>query len=195
MRVDVPVAKNGSDVALDNYFIHIKVPTDTARIVTLSTGKWNENVTYSVSYKTNMNDYRKIAEGLESVNNYQYGLSTQALGLQSGEYLTDIRFEFGTVPANFALTDKMCYTQYILSTANTGAKSITRIEIGGQYNTVNIGTTHIDNGKVVIDSTTNASDPRPAISGNSGQWAVDTGLWNTDIKAADVPDELPKTGS
>lgn len=91
--------------------------------------------------------YRKIAEGHESVNNYQYGLSTQALGLQSGEYVTDVRFEFGTVPANFALMDKMCYTQYILSTASNGSKSITRIEMGGQYNTVHLGTTHIDNGK------------------------------------------------
>lgn len=195
MRVDVPTAKNGSDVALDNFFIHIKVPTDTSRIVTLSTGKWNENVQYSISCKTNMNNYRKIAEGLESVNNYQYGLSTQALGLQSGEYVTDVRFEFGTVPANFALTDKMCYTQYILSTAGNGSKSITRIEMGGQYNTVHLGTTHIDNGKVVIDSTTSASDPKPVISGNSGQWAVDTGQWNTDIKTADMPKELPKTGS
>ena len=195
MRVDVPTAKNGSDVALDNFFIHIKVPTDTSRIVTLSTGKWNENVQYSISYKTNMNNYRKIAEGLESVNNYQYGLSTQALGLQSGEYVTDVRLEFGTVPANFALMDKMCYTQYILSTASNGSKSITRIEMGGQYNTVHLGTTHIDNGKVVIDSTTSASDPKPVVSGNSGQWAVDTGLWNTDIKAADLPKELPKTGS
>ena len=67
--------------------------------------------------------------------------------------------------------------------------------MGGQYNTVHLGTTHIDNGKVVIDSTTSASDPKPVVSGNSGQWAVDTGLWNTDIKAADLPKELPKTGS
>jgi len=195
MRVDVPVAKNGSDVALDNYFIHIKVPTDTSRIVTLSSGKWNENVQYSISYKTNMNDYRTIAEGLESVNNYQYGLSTQALGLQSGEYVTDVRLEFGTVPANFALTSKLCYTQYILSTANAGAKSITRIEIGGQYNTVNVGTTQTNNDKVIIDSTTGTSTPKPVITGNSGQWAVDTGLWNTDIKAANMPKTLPKTGS
>ena len=41
---------------------HIKVPTDAARITTLSTGTWNKSVFYSISYKTNMHDYRSLAK-------------------------------------------------------------------------------------------------------------------------------------
>ena len=40
-----------------------------------------------------MNGYRKLAENLNSKSSYSYGLSTQALGLQTGEYVTDIRIQ------------------------------------------------------------------------------------------------------
>lgn len=207
MRVDITDAKNGSDTRLDNFYLHIKVPTDAARITTLSTGTWNKSVFYSISYKTNMHDYRSLAKNLQSTNVYQYGLSTQSLGLQSGEYVTDVRMEFGTVPAGFAIVQKPAYTQYVLATVYNGYKLISRAELGGQYNTVNVSTNHIDpnnpyssTGAIVIVGGDNAgsyggSGNSAAVSGNSGQWSTSTGLWTTTVSSnVPMPKTLPKTG-
>ena len=206
MRVDITEGKNGSDVRLDNFYLHIKVPTDAARISTLSTGKWNKAVYYNISYKTNMQDYRTLAQNLSSTNTYQYGLSTQSLGLQSGEYVTDVRMEFGTVPAGFAMTQKTCFTQYVLSTVVNGYKLISRVELGGQYNTVTVSTIAIDNtnpysasGSTVIAAGGNsgayAGANAPMVSGNSGQWTTASSLWTTSVTSSvKLPSKLPKTG-
>ena len=203
MRVDIPVVKNGSDVTLDNFYVHIKVPTDAARISTFNTGAWNKPVFYKVSYKTNMNDYRVLADNLSSMDTHEYGVSTQSLGLQSGEYVTDIRMEFGTVPAGFSLTKKVCYLEYVLSTVTNGHKLISRVEMGGQYNTVNVSTTHIDNnfpystsGSAVIGAGGNAGSyggsGSAAISGNSGQWT--TSNHQTTTTVTNGSGTLPKMG-
>lgn len=203
MRVDIPVVKNGSDVTLDNFYVHIKVPTDAARISTFNTGAWNKPVFYKVSYRTNMNDYRVLADNLSSMDAHEYGVSTQALGLQSGEYVTDIRMEFGTVPAGFSLTKKVCYLEYVLSTVTNGHKLISRVEMGGQYNTVNVSTTHIDNnfpystsGSAVIGAGGNAGayggSGSAAISGNSGQWT--TSNHQTTTTVTNGSGTLPKMG-
>lgn len=205
MRVDVTAAANGSDVRLDNFFLHIKVPTDAARAINISTGTWSHAVFYKIMYKTNMNDYRPLATNLQSTNAYQYGLSTQALGLQSGEYLTDIRFEFGTVPAGFKMVKKMAYGQYVLATVPNGHKLISRVELGGQHNTTIVSTNHIDNdqpystsGSTVIVGAGNEGSyggtGTPAISGNSGQWTTSSGLWTTTVKNTSIPSRLPTTG-
>lgn len=193
MRVDVIKAKNDSDVRMDNFFVHIKVPTDAARITTFSSGKWNQPVFYKIRYKTNMNDYRDLTTNASSTAVTQFGLSTQSLGLQAGEYVTDVRLEFGTVPAGFAMTEKMCFTQYVLGTVTDGFKIVNRAEIGGQYNTVNVSTQHIDannpissSGAVIINGAGNQGEyggtGSLGISGNSGQWRTGTSIWTTNVK-------------
>lgn len=205
MRVDVTSAANNSDVRLDNFYLHIKIPTDAARAVNISTGTWSHAVFYKIMYKTNMNDYRPLAVNLQSTNAYQYGLSTQALGLQSGEYLTDIRFEFGTVPAGFKMVKKMAYSQYVLATVLNGHKLLSRVELGGQHNTTTVSTNHIDSnqpysqsGSTVIVGASNEGSyggtGTPAISGNSGQWTTSSGLWTTIVKSKNLPSRLPTTG-
>lgn len=206
MRVDILKANNTSDVRLDNFNVHYKVPTDAARISTLSTGTWNQAVWYSISYKTNMSDYRVLASNLLSTSRYQYDLSTQSLGLQSGEYVTDIRFEFNTVPAGFAVVDKSALSLYVLSTVSNGYKLISRAEISGQYNTTSVSTTHIDNewpysSSSGYDITSGGNSGyyggagTPAVSGNSGQWTSNTSLWTTTVTSnVKLPSTLPKTG-
>ena len=206
MRVDILKANNTSDVRLDNFNVHYKVPTDAARISTLSTGTWNQAVWYSISYKTNMSDYRQLASNLLSTSHYQYDLSTQSLGLQSGEYVTDIRLEFNTVPAGFSVVDKSALSLYVLSTVANGYKLISRAEISGQYNTTSVSTTHIDNewpysSSSGYDITSGGNSGyyggagTPAVSGNSGQWTSNTSLWTTTVTSnVKLPSTLPKTG-
>lgn len=212
MRVDILKADNNSDVRLDNFNLHVKVPTDAARISTLYAGTWNQAVWYGISYKTNMNDYRQLASNLQSTSAYQYDLSSAALGLQSGEYVTDIRFEFGTVPAGFRMTSKSAMNLYVLSTVANGYKLISRAEVSGQYNTTTVSTTHIDNdwpystngsytgtgtttGSTATGAGTATGTGSPAVSSNSGQWTSDTSLWTVTVtNTSNIPDTLPKTG-
>ena len=126
-------ANNDSSSRLDNFFLNITIPTDAVRGGTLFTGKWSADVTYNISYKTNMADYRPLATGLSSASTYQYDLSSLALNVQGGEYVTDIRFEFGTVPAGFKVVSAPVFYGYVMPTVPSNYIVIMRSECGGQY--------------------------------------------------------------
>jgi len=122
---------NTSTSPMSNFFLHIKVPTDAMRATTFYTGTYSGTATtYSLEYKTNMSDYRTLASGLNSQSNYSYGLSTQALGLQSGEYVTDIRMVFGSVVSGFKNSMAPTLTCYVLSTVSNGHQGVMRAEVG-----------------------------------------------------------------
>lgn len=127
---------NDSSSRLDNFFFNITIPTDAIRGGTLFTGKWSSDVTYNISYKTNMQDYRVFATGLSSASSYQYDLSSLALDVQSGEYVTDVRFEFGTVPAGFKVTSAPVFYGYVMPTIPNSYIVIVRSEAGGQFSGV-----------------------------------------------------------
>ena len=91
------------------------------------------------------------------------------------------------------MTEKMCFTQYVLGTVTDGFKIVNRAEIGGQYNTVNVSTQHIDannpissSGAVIINGAGNQGEyggtGSLGISGNSGQWRTGTSIWTTNVK-------------
>ena len=134
MRIDFNAVNNESDAPMDDFYWQIKVPTDCARAGTLYTGTWNSRAWYKVSYKTNMSDFREIGADLLSTNQNQIDLSTTALGLQTGEYVTDIRMTFGTVPAGFKVEAKPAFYLYVMPSVVNGYKCITRTEIGGKIN-------------------------------------------------------------
>lgn len=123
---------NESSSRMDNFFWTVKIPTDAVRAGTLFTGKWSADVKYTISYKTNMNDYRILAKDLSSATPYQYDLSSLAMSNQGGEYVTDIRFEFGTVPANFKVVTSPIFYNYVMPTLPNNFLVITRSECGGK---------------------------------------------------------------
>ena len=195
IRVDILTADSKSDVRLDNFYIHIKVPTDAARIVSLNPGKWNKPVWYKISYKTNTNDYRVLSDKLSSENNYTYDLSAQSLALGLGEYVTDVRFEFGTVPAGFKMVSKTTYGLYVQGVPN-GYKLINRLEMGGQHSATVLSTNHITN----LGGVTNIPDElkqsiigggEAVLAGSTGQWVTNTSIWTVTVKNNA---KLPKTG-
>ena len=95
---------NTSNVDLQNFYFHDKIPYDVTTVSTLTTGTYNARLTYRILYKTNYNDYRVLASNLLSTNNYSFGLS--GLQLMAGEVVTDIYFDFGTVPSGFQSVTK-----------------------------------------------------------------------------------------
>ena len=107
MRYDLTVANN-SNVALENFYLHDRFPTDCATAKTITTGTYNTRLNYQITYKTNLQYYRVLATNLLSTNNYAFDLS--AIPLMQGEVVTDVRLEFGKVPAGFASVVKPTVT-------------------------------------------------------------------------------------
>ena len=133
MRYDFTNIANNSNVPLDNFFWHDRIPTDAVRAATLTTGTYNARVWYKITYKTNMNDYRTLADNLLSTNRYSFKIDSGSLKLASGEYVTDVRFEFGTVPAGFKMTEGASLYVYVPEYMTGGYNIINRADAGGSY--------------------------------------------------------------
>lgn len=124
---------NTSNVALNSFFWHDRIPTDATRAMSISTGTYNQRLYYKVTFKTNLNDYRTLASNLLTANNYSLSLNAATLRLVQGEYVTDVRFEFGTVPSGFSSVVKPTMRVQVLGTVSNGYQIINRADVGGQY--------------------------------------------------------------
>lgn len=198
--------KNDSTSAMNNFYLHIKIPTDAVRATTFYTGTYNTAATYSVQYKTNLNDYRTLASGLNSKSNYSYDLSTRGLGLGNGEYVTDIRMVFPTVVAGFHESMAPTLQAYVLSTVPTGYQAVLRCEVGGQTggyysNNANGGVWGSPTGETLYPNASggwnNGNGWTTGGSSNSGGWTTGASQVTTYIYgyAQNVlPPNLPKTG-
>ena len=133
IRYDFTGIANTSNVALNNFFWHDRIPTDATTAVSLTTGTYNQRLYYRVTFKTNLSDYRVLASNLLTSNNYSINLSANALGLVQGEYVTDVRLEFGTVASGFASSVKPTLQVKVKDTVSNGYKIINRADVGGQY--------------------------------------------------------------
>lgn len=93
--------RNNSNCSLDNFYFEDVLPTDAVRISEIHTGTFNEILTYRITYRTNMTgSYRVLADNLSTQVNHD--ISCAVPGLAANEYITAIRFEFGTVQEGFA---------------------------------------------------------------------------------------------
>ncbi len=129
MRYDLTVANN-SNVPLENFYLHDRFPTDCATAKTITTGTYNTRLNYQITYKTNYNDYRVLATNLLSTNNYAFDLS--AISLMQDEVVTDVRLEFGKVPAGFASVVKPTVTIQTSANLANGYQVVNRADAGGQ---------------------------------------------------------------
>ena len=130
MRYDLTVANN-SNVPLENFYLHDRFPTDCATAKTITTGTYNTRLNYQITYKTNYNDYLVLATNLLSTNNYAFDLS--AISLMQDEVVTDVRLEFGKVPAGFASVVKPTVTIQTSANLANGYQVVNRADAGGQY--------------------------------------------------------------
>ncbi len=87
---------NNSNVYLDNFKWYDYIPTDYIRLQKMTTGTWNQDLTYKVYYKTNKsNDYVLFKEDLSTNENYD--LDFTQIVLADDEYITETCFDFGKV--------------------------------------------------------------------------------------------------
>ena len=179
---------NASTTTVANFFLHVKVPTDGARAGTFYTGTWSGTATtFRVEYKTNYADYRVLASGLNSKSQYSYDMSSVALGLSSGEYVTDIRMVFDRASAGMKESMAPCLYVTVLPNVVNGYQLINRAETGCQ-------------GEASSSvSGSNSWTSNTGVSGIAGGWTSATAQSTTVVTAPTyvpypLPDNLPKTG-
>ena len=131
MRYDLTVA-NTSNVPLESFFWHDKIPYDVARPTTLTTGTYSARLNYRVLYKTNYNaSYQVLASNLLTSNNYSFALN--AIPMQAGEVVTDIYFDFGKVPVGFQSVVNPTLSVMVNGNAVNGYQMVNRADVGGKY--------------------------------------------------------------
>ena len=131
MRYDLTVA-NTSNVPLESFFWHDKVPYDTARVTTLTTGTYSARLNYRILYKTNYNaSYQVLASNLLTSNNYSFALN--AIPMQAGEVITDVYFDFGKVPVGFQSVVSPTLSVMAHANAVSGYRMVNRADVGGKY--------------------------------------------------------------
>ena len=131
MRYDLTVA-NTSNVPLESFSWHDKVPYDTARVTTLTTGTYSARLTYRILYKTNYaSSYQVLASNLLTSNNYSFALN--AIPMQAGEAITDIYFDFGKVPVGFQSVVSPTLSVMTYANAVNGYQMVNRADVGGKY--------------------------------------------------------------
>ena len=131
MRYDLTVA-NTSNVPLESFFWHDKIPYDVARPTTLTTGTYSARLNYRVLYKTNYNaSYQVLASNLLTSNNYSFSLN--AIPMQAGEVVTDIYFDFGKVPVGFQSVVNPTLSVMVNGNAVNGYQMVNRADVGGKY--------------------------------------------------------------
>ncbi|MDO5555624.1 MAG: SpaA isopeptide-forming pilin-related protein [Clostridia bacterium] len=98
IRYDFKI-KNTGNVPLDKFTWYDYLPTDHTRITKLITGTYNQDLDYSIYFKTNKNDYRLLKDKLNTkVNNY---IDFNNIELEADEYVTEFKADFGTAPVGF----------------------------------------------------------------------------------------------
>ena len=131
MRYDFTVA-NTSNVPLESFFWHDKIPYDVARPTTLTTGTYSARLNYRILYKTNYNaSYQVLASNLLTSNNYSFALN--AIPMQAGEVVTDIYFDFGKVPVGFQSVVNPTLSVMVNGNAVNGYQMVNRADVGGKY--------------------------------------------------------------
>ena len=178
---------NASTTTVSNFFLHVKVPTDGARAGTFYTGTWTGTATtFRVEYKTNMSDYRVLSTGLNSKSQYSFDMSSIALGLASGEYVTDIRMVFDRASAG--MKESMAPSLYVTVLPNimNGYQLINRAETGCQ-------------GEASTSVSGSGFNANTGLNGIAGGWTGATAQSTTVVTGPvyvpyPLPSTLPKTG-
>ena len=91
---------NASNIYLENFKWFDYIPTDYIRLEKMTTGTWNQDLTYSVYYKTNKSDdYILFKENLSTQENYDLDFTT--IQLAEDEYIIETMYDFGKVDVGF----------------------------------------------------------------------------------------------
>ena len=123
---------NKSNIALDNFTWSDSLPTNALRANRIYTGTWNEDLTYSVWYKTNLSDdYIMLKDVLSTLVNNEVKFTDATL--QDGEFITDFEFRFGIVKADFREVEQPRLYCDMLDNLPNGFIFVNHTKVSGNY--------------------------------------------------------------
>ena len=123
--------RNISNVAVNNFTWIDNLPYEYVRITKLFTGTYNEDLEYSVKYKTNKSeDYIEYGKYNTLKNNY---IDFTKIELDEDEFITDYKTEFGTVMPGFEAIEKPFIFTKVLPTVKAEDKWVNHTSLTGNY--------------------------------------------------------------
>ena len=126
---------NNSTTSLTSFYWRDTLPVEAVRLAKITTGTYNAPGNYKIVYKTNLSgsEYRVLADSLNTQQNYVLDASPVALRLASNEYVTEVMFVFGVVPANFRQVETPMIDCSVVSWAKGGSQFVNQADVGGVY--------------------------------------------------------------
>ena len=122
---------NFSNVPISNFVFGDKLPRQV-RIQKITTGTWNEELTYKIQYITNQNtNWQYIGE--DYLTNENYTVDFAKLNLQEGEYVTEYRFIFGDVKEGFREEEKPTATVKVNEDLANNKIIVNNCYVNGKY--------------------------------------------------------------
>lgn len=127
---------NNSTTALTSFYWRDTLPVEAVRLAKVTTGTYNAAGNYKIVYKTNLSngEYRVLADSLNTQQNYVLDASPVALRMASNEYVTEVMFVFGVVPANFRQVEAPKIDCTVVSWAKGSSQFVNQADVGGVYN-------------------------------------------------------------
>ena len=123
--------ENKSNTYLDNFTWQDTIPTNALRMGKIYTGTWNQDLQYSIWYKTNTNDYRLFKDNLSTNTNYEIQFSEAKLS--EGEFITEFEFRFGRVDIGFKEVDSPILYCKMLDGLGDGFVFTNNTRVSGSY--------------------------------------------------------------
>ena len=137
IRYDFPDLINKSNVSLDDFTWEDHLPSRYTKIQSLYTGTWNEDLTYHIFYKTNINDYKEFGNGYSTLENHFIDFESLGLNNEDQEYITDFKIIFGTVKSGFTFIEE----PFIFVTVDSDIKEddewTNKTRLSGNYTDIN----------------------------------------------------------
>ena len=128
---------NKSNIALDNFTWSDSLPTNAVRANRIYTGTWNEDLKYSVWYKTNLSDdYIMLQDNLSTTVNNEVKFTDAEL--KEGEFITDFQFRFGTVKSDFREVEQPRLYCDMLDNLPNGFIFVNHTKVEGDYKDIHI---------------------------------------------------------
>ena len=122
---------NFSNVPISDFIFGDKLPRQV-RLQSITTGTWNEELTYKIQYITNQNtNWAYIGEDYNTNENYTVDFTN--LNLQDGEYVTEYRFVFGDVKEGFREEEKPTATVKVNEDLANNKIIVNDCYVNGQY--------------------------------------------------------------
>lgn len=131
MKWTISRVANNSSIRLTSFYWRDNLPYQTVQLDKIVTGTYNTRIPYKVVYKTNFNQTpRTLADNLDPSVNRVLQATPTALGLKSGEAVTQIMFIFGTVPSGFRMVDN-AYIYGTVRKSASGSSFVNKADVGG----------------------------------------------------------------